>query len=560
MVGVAACCRRWVVGLVALCGVASGMLLAAPAAWAHAVLESSSPGSGEVIGRGVALGRVELRFDESVEVSLGAIQVVAASGRRVDTGTVAHVDGAGNRVAVGVRANLGGGSYLVVWRVVSADSHPVHGSFVFSVGRAGLVAAPPAAGAGRALGAALGVTRFAGYAGLLLLVGVIAFLLVCDPSSWVRPGVRRLLVAGLAVTAAATVVGFGVQAAFDVGGGWSRVADPVTLRALAGTRLGHAHLVRLLLVFAIGAALGRARRPSGVRVALVAAGLVTALGTVAVEGHSGKSMLSVGLDVAHLAAAGVWIGGLVVLAAVVLPDRRRATRAVALPVTAGAAGAASAVAVLERPAAASQSWVVLRRFSTVALCSVAVLVATGVVQALRQVPELGALSATTYGRVLLVKVALVLVVLAVAALSRTLLHTRTGDDRARAAGLARSVAAETALLVAVLAAASVLVGTTPARAAYRPVQERTVTAGPVTVELSAVPAGPRTVDIHLYTFGADGLPADVASVQAQATARGDARSVVTDGVAARGHRPLPRQSPAARAYRLMDGDPRRQNR
>ena len=112
MVGVAACRRRWVVVLVALSAVASAMLLAAPAAWAHAVLESSSPSAGEVIGRGVAIGRVELVFDESVEVSLGAIQVVAAGGSRVDMGAVRHVDGAGNRVAVGVRANLGEGSYL----------------------------------------------------------------------------------------------------------------------------------------------------------------------------------------------------------------------------------------------------------------------------------------------------------------------------------------------------------------------------------------------------------------------------------------------------------------
>jgi copper transport protein len=515
MVGVVAR-RRGLTVLAALFGVGSAMLLAAPAASAHAVLASSSPNAGELIRSDAVISRVELRFDEPIEVSLGAIQVVAPSGTRVDTGRVSHVDGAGARVAVAVRGHLSNGSYLVVWRVVSADSHPVHGSFTFSIGQAGPVAAAPSDGAGTSLGFVLGVTRIAGYAGLLLVVGVIAFLLLCQPSAWVEPRTRRLLAAGLGVTGAATVLNFGAQAAFDVGDGWSRLGDPSPLRALADTRLGHAHLVRLLVVLAIWATLSRTRRISARPAVLVTAGLVTVLGTVAVEGHSGQSALSVGLDMAHLAAAGTWIGRLVVLCTVALPAHRRARPEARVLVAAGSVTTSRTVHVLEPPPEPSLSWEPVRRFSTVALCSVAVLVATGVVQALRQVPEWGALSGTTYGRLLLVKVGLVALVLMLAAVSRTVLHTRRRDDRYRATTLARSVAGETALLVVVLAVASALVATTPARASYRPVQERTITAGPVTVELTAVPAGPRTVDVHLYTFGTNGLPADVTSIRAEA--------------------------------------------
>jgi copper transport protein len=154
-------------------------------------------------------------------------------------------------------------------------------------------------------------------------------------------------------------------------------------------------------------------------------------------------------------------------------------------------------------------------------------VGTGVVQALRQIPEWAALTATTYGWLLLVKVGLVSLVLGLAAVSRTVLYSRGRDDRSRSRLLARSVAGETALLVVVLGVASALVATPPARVAYRPVQERTVTAGPVTIELTAVPAGPRTVDVHLYTYGRNGLPADAKGIQAEATPTGDTRSPVS---------------------------------
>jgi copper transport protein len=82
--------------------------------------------------------------------------------------------------------------------------------------------------------------------------------------------------------------------------------------------------------------------------------------------------------------------------------------------------------------------------------------------------------------------------------------------------LARSVRAETALGVGVVAVTAVLVATTPARIAYRPTEERTVTAGPVTVQLTAVPEGGHAIDLHLYVFGANGLPTDVLGMRAEA--------------------------------------------
>ena len=497
------------------------MLVVAPAASAHAVLESSTPTSGQLLPTSARIGEVEIRFDESVTVSLGGIEVVSASGARVDTAVVRHPHGAGDRVAVALRDHLPLGSYLVLWRVVSVDSHPVHGSFTFSIGRLGPVATAPSSRASGAVGTALGITRFAGYTGLLLLVGTVAFLAVCFPAGWPRRAARRVIVLGLGLTGVATAGGFAVQAAYDVGDGWSGAFDSATLQALAATRLGHAHLIRLLVLGAVALTLlPRMRRPSRIVAVLLAAELITLIFTVAIEGHSGRSVPAVAIDMTHLAAAATWLGGLVALSVLVLPVHRRGG---------GQAGSGSpspslpgnvvtgGVAVLERPRTQAPSWAPIRRFSTVALCCVIVIAATGVLQALRQVPETAALTDTTYGRLLLVKVSIVVLVLIVAALSRATLWSRRNEPEERARRLAFSVTAETVLLVAVLAVTSVLVATTPATASYRPVQERTVTAGPVSVELTAVPSGARTLDVHLYTYGANGLPVDVRGIHAEAT-------------------------------------------
>jgi copper transport protein len=514
--------RRWVIAG-ALAGLATMNMLAAPAASAHAILQSSTPSSGALLRPGTEPATVELRFDEPVEASLGAIQVVDGYGSRADTARITHPEGAGERVSVGLRAGMAEGSYLVVWRVVSADSHPVHGSFTFAIGHPGVLAAAPSANVAKPLALTLGAARFAGYAGLLLLVGVLAFLIGCQPSLWAAPAVRRLLVAGLGVTALATVAGFALQAAFDVGGSWSRAVDPATLSALLATRLGHAHLLRLVLLVALGLTVWRPRAVSRLFRLAVGVLVVGILATVAVEGHSGRTPVAAALDVAHLAAAGSWLGGLVVLVVVVLPAHRHAAARVAEGLLAPASGpdlpaADGSVAVLERVHVESVSWVSVRRFSVLALVSVAVLSATGVVQALRQVPEWGALSGTSYGRLLMVKLALVAATLAVATVSRCVVHARLrrSSDARRLRLLGRSVAAETVLLVTALLVTSALVASTPAAAAYRPAQERSVHAGPVTLDITAVAPAARTMDVHLYAYGTGGLPADVQQITAEA--------------------------------------------
>jgi len=518
--------NRWRARVILLAGMllAVLMLVAAPAASAHAVLQSSDPAPGSVRPLGSVTSSVTLSFDEPVEAQLGAIQVIAGDGSRVDAGQVSHPGGAGRLVRVGLRRSAPG-SYLVLWRVVSADSHPVHGSFSFAIGRPGPLASAASPPSARGLSSALDVVRGFGYAGLLALLGLAAYLIGCQRQAWGQRRIRYLAVAALAALAASTGLGFALQAAFDAGSGWSAVFDPTVLRALATTRLGHAAGVRLLLLAVLALLLGPRRPLGNPRLALLAGSTVAVVATFAASGHAARSLGRTGLDTVHVTAAGCWLGGLAVLLLVALPALRQrpearpveSVPAASTAASSTAASPAASVAVLQRVPLIRPVAVPLRRFSVLAAGSATVVVGTGLAQAVQQVPAWGALTGTGYGRLLLIKVALVIAALGVASVSSALVHTRLARHSRRARALTATVAIESVLLLGAVAATSVLVSTTPATASYRPAQERTLTAGPLTLDLSAVAPAPRTLDLHLYSYRADGTLAEVQRLSAQAS-------------------------------------------
>jgi copper transport protein len=155
---------------------------------------------------------------------------------------------------------------------------------------------------------------------------------------------------------------------------------------------------------------------------------------------------------------------------------------------------------------------VLGRFSSLALASVAALVTTGLFQAWRQVGSLSALGPTTYGRELLVKTALVVIVIGVAGGSRRLLRRRHALP-----GLRRTVGVEALIVLAVLGVTSSLVATEPAQSAYHPAIAADLNLAGDTVQVSAVPAGDRRAQLHVYVFGPYGQPTEPKAVTSTVT-------------------------------------------
>src|SRR3954469_14314600 len=132
------------------------ILLAGPAS-AHAELLRTSPRNGQRLATPPT--QVTLTFSEQVGIVSGGLRLI-----ETDTGDdVATPDArtVGDTVVWPIPADLPDGRYLVDWRMISADSHPVAGAFSFGVG----ASAAPVVDETTATGAPwqLSVTRWLGY-------------------------------------------------------------------------------------------------------------------------------------------------------------------------------------------------------------------------------------------------------------------------------------------------------------------------------------------------------------------------------------------------------------
>ena len=99
---------------------------------AHAFLQRAEPGVGSTVQ--TSPSEVRIRFTENIEPAFSSIQVFDASGKEVDKRDV-HLDRSDSALLHVSLPRLGAGTYKVVWRVVSVDTHVTNGNFTFQVGR-----------------------------------------------------------------------------------------------------------------------------------------------------------------------------------------------------------------------------------------------------------------------------------------------------------------------------------------------------------------------------------------------------------------------------------------
>ena len=99
---------------------------------AHAFLKDANPGVGSTIQ--TSPSEVRIRFTENIEPAVSSVQVLDASGTEVDKRDL-HLDRSDHALLHISLPQLGVGTYKVVWRVVSVDTHVTNGNFTFRVGR-----------------------------------------------------------------------------------------------------------------------------------------------------------------------------------------------------------------------------------------------------------------------------------------------------------------------------------------------------------------------------------------------------------------------------------------
>jgi len=429
MTGVCRLLRR--TGVVSALVAGLWVTLLAPGAQAHALLIAATPGADSTVAS--SPGAILLTFSEPVDPRLSSVQVFDAHGRP-QPGVSASRPVAGNpqQLRIALANPLPHGVYTIEWRTVSAlDGHFAGGTYAFGVGVSNIAAVAPFGkyvSTAAWLTTAATVGRWLLYAGLAVLIGA--------------AGTCGLVLGGRLPRGGASLLGIGWLLA-AVGVSTVILTERAITRAPSLLPLFETHEGLLLLgqgaaVFffcGVGAvAVGFVPR----RETFAILGLMTAIAvfTLIWLSHANSPspwrLLNLADLWVHVAAVGVWIGG--------LPWLLLGLRTVD--------GSARVAAV--------------RRFSLLASVALGLVVLTGILRAAAEVGSLTGILHSSFGHAFVVKMALFCVLVALGALNHFVLVPHLRPDGEGLVPLRRSVRGEVVLGVAVLAATGVLSGLAPA--------------------------------------------------------------------------------------------------
>lgn len=472
---------------VVLAAVAACLVLPS-AASAHAYLVKTVPAASVVLASPPP--NIQLTYDEAVEPRFAIISVTNVAGQQETTGPVQRSPSNPDTLVVPLRPHLPEGWYLIYWRAISVDGHPVQGAFTYAIGPN--PGPPPQFKVPNISATAttpqLLIARWAMFLSVMVAIGLVVLRLLIA-----RPLIRR--VQGLSLRA--------VSIAFVVASVVGLVAIPVyldfstandTLRSVfdvgalvplfRATAFGRA-IVDLELCFALFCIAAwialwvdrpdRKRRSVAELIATFGA-LLAAAAVLVVPGAAGHAAqtsprgLTLLFDWLHLSAGSVWLGGLIGLLVVWFSVSSR-----------------------DRVPALS---VLVPRFSNVALASVVVVAGTGIGEAINHMPAVNALWETGFGQAILVKTGLLGAAMLIA--SGNLLRSRPRLLAARArpevgepaARLLRGlISGEVVVIAGVVFAAAVLSSLAPPPPAFALENSAIATVGPGRVAQTVRHAG-----------------------------------------------------------------------
>jgi len=451
---------------------------------AHATVQSSTPSDGASLP--AAPKEVGVTFSEDVSAVSGGLSVLNRDGKRVDDGT-SHVNN-GRTLVTGITDSLPDGTYVATYRVLSADGHPVSGSFLFGVGSGAVDKNARPASSGDRLWEIIGdIARALMYLSALLAAGIAFFLAFIHDQADDRWRIVPIVRIGSFLAAVGAVGIVMSQAALLTGKGAGAITDTTVLRNVLTENLGWSLAMLMIGLAAVHLSTDITKRVVSQSLALYGGLVVTV--SFAVWGHASEltpRVLSLVADAVHATAAALWLGGLVGLLMVLRMRSASTVQSTAL---------------------------IIGRFSRMAFWTVLALAIAGLTLALTgSNASLHSLLTTTWGQLVLAKIGLTLIVVIIAAWNRrTLVPSLTApveDDPAlpvRWATLLRTVRAEALLLVLIIGLTAVLVNTPPARYAATTTSQRVATSQRVDtghVELTVDPAvvGSNRVEVR-YTDG-----------------------------------------------------------
>ncbi len=469
----------------------AALALAIPSlASAHAYLIRTQPTASGVLNSPPK--QVALTFDEAVEPRFAIISVTDTLAHQQTTGPVQRSPSDPDTLVVPVRHNLPEGWYLIYWRAISVDGHPVQGAFTYAIGPnpgpAPKFKIPSIAGT--ATSPDLLVTRWIMFLSVMTAIGLFVFrVAIARPMPRRVPETRlRAVSVALVISSIVGLIAIPVyldfatatdslHSVFDVGA-------LVPLFRVTAFGRGYVDMLGCFALFCLAAWISlwldrsdRRRRSvaelaSQTGALLAAAAVLLIPGTVGHAAQTSPRGLALPFDWLHLIAGSVWLGGLVGLLVLWFTVARR-SRVPALSV-------------------------VVPRFSNVALISVIVLLGTGTGATIIHMPAVNALWDTSYGVAILVKIGILLGAIALA--SANLLRNRPAliaaaerPAQAESASrlLSRLIGGETFLVASAVFVAAVLSSLAPPPPAFAEQNSAVASVGPGRVAATVNRAGYR---------------------------------------------------------------------
>lgn len=434
---------------------------------AHASLVSSNPAPNEVLSSFPA--QFVLSFNEPVSPLV--LTLLAPDGASQALSDFKLVDGSVTVPAPSI--GMGDGTFVLSYRVVSEDGHPVAGSLIFSIGAPGAEAAESSLDSVDWLvRLAIWLDKTALYLGLLVGVGGVFFWRVIARQAGLPPPILATLVVG----AVAAPLEIGLQGLDLLGQPLAALFDGGVWVAGFETSLGPSAILALaaIMLATLASYLRQAR--SGLVVSIIAFALIGA--AFAATGHASAAepqWLTRPAVFLHGAGVAYWIGALMPLWVLLRGD----------PATAVGA---------------------LREFSRTIPFALGALIGTGAMLAIVQLGGFDAVLTTQYGRVFAIKMALVVVLLALAAFNRWRLTKPAGRGEVAATRhLVRALAIEMLLALAILGTVSAWRFTPPPRSmvtleATQPLSVHIHTdQAMVEITFSSDRQGPMSADVYLMS-------------------------------------------------------------
>jgi copper transport protein len=451
--------------LAAVLIVIAGCLAAPALASAHAYLVRTDPAASGVLPSSPKT--VALTYEEAVEPKFAIISVTDVNAKQQTTGPVRRSAANPDTLVVPLRPNLPEGWYLIYWRAISVDGHPVQGAFTYAVGPNPGPAPqfPVPSVSGSATSKNVLIAKWVMYISTMIAIGLFAFRFFVA-----RPLVRRVrgtslrpLSLGLVISSVVGLVAIPVYLDFATAIDSLRSVFDVTalvpLFRLTAFGRGYVDMVLCFALFSVAGWLSLwldnpesehrsvAALLSQTGAVLAAAAILLIPGTVGHAAQTSPRGFSVAADWLHLVSGSIWLGGLV-----------------GLLVLWFSSSAVNRIASLS---------LVAPRFSKVALASVIVLLGSGTLATIFHMPAVNALWETSYGVAILVKIGILIAAMVMASgnLLRhapALAEAKTDPDGASgAAGMLRAlVSGETFLVVAAVFVAAVLASLAPPPPAF----------------------------------------------------------------------------------------------